>query len=110
MTSIRPCGPKRDAVRGATFDLLDGRPHAAFSSLPDVSYAFLNDEDRGKLQVRLCLYRDCCQRDASVWLTLLGLRSVVNMSWQRCSTVLAHAACKTDSQRDWCCSVGGRHT
>lgn len=59
MTSIRPCGPKRDAVRGATFDLLDGRPHTAFSALPDISYAFLNDHDRSRLQVWLCLPQVC---------------------------------------------------
>ena len=52
VTSIRPCGPKRDAVRGATFDLLDGRPHAAFGALPDIAYAFLNDHDRSRLQVQ----------------------------------------------------------
>ena len=55
MTSIRPCGPKRDAVRGATYDLLDARPHAAFGSLPGNAYAFLSDCDREKLQVRHCV-------------------------------------------------------
>ena len=59
VTSIRPCGPKRDAVRGATFDLLDGRPHAAFSALPGISYAFLNDHDRSRLQVRLHFPQVC---------------------------------------------------
>ncbi|KAK9830917.1 hypothetical protein WJX81_004774 [Elliptochloris bilobata] len=53
VTSIRPCGPKRDAVRGATFDLLDSRPHSAFSSLPGDAYSFLSDHDRDKLQGRL---------------------------------------------------------
>lgn len=55
MTSIRTCGPKRDAVRGATYDLLDARPHAAFGSLPGNAYAFLSDRDREKLQVRHCV-------------------------------------------------------
>ena len=64
VTSIRPCGPKRDAVRGATFDLLDGRPHAAFGSLPSTSYAFLNDDDRRKLQVWAPVLRDSSNRSA----------------------------------------------
>ncbi len=53
VTRIRPCGPKCDAVRGATFDLLDGRPADAFGGLPDGAWAFLSDRDRRALEARL---------------------------------------------------------
>ena len=53
LTAIRPCGPKRDAIRGATFDLLDSRGFGEFERLPSDAYAFLNDDDRARLQQRL---------------------------------------------------------
>lgn len=53
LTAIRPCGPRRDAIRGATFDLLDGRPFDQFDGLPSDAYAYLNDDDRARLQRRL---------------------------------------------------------
>ena len=53
VTDIRPCGPKRDAVRGATFDLLDGRPADAFAGLPSCAWASLSVRDRAALEARL---------------------------------------------------------
>jgi len=50
VTDIRPCGPKRDAIRGATFDLLDDRPFDAFAGLPSDAFAFINEQDRASAQ------------------------------------------------------------
>jgi hypothetical protein len=53
LTEIRPCGPKRDAIRAATYDLLDGRGWHEFHNLPSDAYACLNADDRARLQRRL---------------------------------------------------------
>jgi len=53
LTGIRPCGPKKDAIRGATFDLLDGRPWEEFQHLPPVSYSELNQDDKANLRNRI---------------------------------------------------------
>ncbi|KAF8058840.1 LSF2 [Scenedesmus sp. PABB004] len=53
LTSIRPCGPKRDAIRGATFDVLDDRPFEAFDHLPQDAWAGLNEQDKARLQERI---------------------------------------------------------
>ena len=53
LTDIRPCGPKWDAIRGATYDLLDGRGWDAFEHLPPVSYTELNDQDKENLHNNL---------------------------------------------------------
>eukprot|EP00877_Chromochloris_zofingiensis_P003265 jgi/Chrzof1/1293/Cz10g01150.t1 len=53
VTTIRPCGPKRDAVRGATYDLLDHRHWDVFERLGSDAYAFLNDDDRSHLRHRV---------------------------------------------------------
>jgi protein-tyrosine phosphatase len=53
LTSLRPCGPKRDAIRGATFDLLANESFDAFERLSSSAYATLNDEDRYALQYRV---------------------------------------------------------
>ena len=53
VTDIRPCGPKRDAIRGATFDLLDGRSWDDFFHIPDVSYSELNQTDKANLRDNL---------------------------------------------------------
>lgn len=53
LTSIRPCGPNKDAIRGATYDLLDDRPFDTFASLPDRTWAFMNDGDKARLQARM---------------------------------------------------------
>ena len=50
LTQIRPCGPRRDAIRAATYDLLDGRGWHEFQSLPQDAWAFLNEADRQRLQ------------------------------------------------------------
>jgi len=49
LTSIRPCGPKKHAVRAATFDLLhrhQGKHHHEFDHMPEEAFAFLNQQDR----------------------------------------------------------------
>lgn len=56
LTSIRPCGPKKDAIRGATFDLLDGRPWEDFFRIPDFSYSELNNNDKANLHKALDRY------------------------------------------------------
>lgn len=53
LTDIRPCGPKRDAIRGATYDLLDANDFAHFDRLPKDAYASLSPEDRHALQYRV---------------------------------------------------------
>lgn len=53
LTAIRPCGPKREAIRAATYDLLDSRGWHEFQHLPSDAYAFLNDDDRARLQHRI---------------------------------------------------------
>lgn len=53
LTDIRPCGPNRDAIRGATYDVLDDRHFDEFFNLPDRSWAFLNEQDKARLQQRI---------------------------------------------------------
>mmetsp|Transcript_38057 Transcript_38057/g.112697 ORF Transcript_38057/g.112697 Transcript_38057/m.112697 type:complete len:134 (-) Transcript_38057:1092-1493(-) len=53
LTDIRPCGPKRDAIRGATFDMLSGSHWDAFGQLGHDAWAGLSEEDRYALQWRL---------------------------------------------------------
>lgn len=53
LTDIRPCGPNKDAIRGATYDVLDDRHFDEFFNLPDRSWAFLNEQDKARLQHRL---------------------------------------------------------
>lgn len=53
LTDIRPCGPKRDAIRGATYDLLDQGAFDGFDRLPKESFATLSAEDRYALQWRV---------------------------------------------------------
>ncbi|KAJ9532050.1 hypothetical protein QJQ45_003781 [Haematococcus lacustris] len=57
VTSIRPCGPKREAVRGATFDLLSGQPMEAFARVPEDAYTQLQAEDQHALQWRILRQR-----------------------------------------------------
>ncbi len=45
-TTIRPCGPKRDAIRGATFDMLDHRDWREFERLPNDAWASLSDDQK----------------------------------------------------------------
>lgn len=53
LTSIRPCGPNQDAIRGATYDMLSGRPFEDFSNLPKEAYASIDEGDRYALQYRV---------------------------------------------------------
>lgn len=53
LTTIRPCGPKRDAIRGATFDLMDQRDWNAFDHLPQGAWASLNADDKRQIQGRV---------------------------------------------------------
>lgn len=53
LTKIRPCGPKWDAIRGATYDLLDNRGWDAFHHLPPASFTELNETDKANLRARL---------------------------------------------------------
>lgn len=53
LTSIRPCGPKREAIRGATFDLLSGRGWHDFFHEPSHAFASLNADDRARLWTKL---------------------------------------------------------
>lgn len=53
LTDIRPCGPKRDAIRGATFDLMSGAPQDQFERLHQEEWASLLEEDRYALQWRV---------------------------------------------------------
>ena len=53
LTEIRPCGPKKDAIRGATYDLLDDRGFDTFSHLPDISYSMLSQEQKADIRSKL---------------------------------------------------------
>jgi hypothetical protein len=75
LTDIRPCGPKRDAIRGATYDVLactavpnsngngqhvhsshghgNGADFNAFDGLPSDAFASLSEGDRFALQYRI---------------------------------------------------------
>lgn len=54
VTSARPCGPKRDAVRGASFDLarVPGVT-PPFEQLPEHAFSDLSAEERRKVQERV---------------------------------------------------------
>ena len=54
LTAVRPCGPKRDSIRGATFDLLDDRSWDEFAGLPEFAFSELNDDDRRAIQRKVC--------------------------------------------------------
>lgn len=53
LTGIRPCGPNKDAIRGATYDLLSGEDWNGFHHLPSHAFATLSDEDREVLRSKL---------------------------------------------------------
>ena len=53
LTAIRPCGPKKDAIRAATYDMLDDRGFDAFQHLPPESYAWLSPEQKSIVQHKL---------------------------------------------------------
>lgn len=58
LTSIRPCGPKRDAIRAATYDLLSSDDAEGFSRSSSDAYAALDDADRFALQYKVL--KGCC--------------------------------------------------
>ena len=53
LTGIRPCGPSKDAIRGATYDLLSGRPHEHFQHEPPHAFATLSSWDRDAIRAKL---------------------------------------------------------
>ncbi|KAI3430632.1 hypothetical protein D9Q98_005225 [Chlorella vulgaris] len=53
LTGIRPCGPNKDAIRGATYDLLSNRPHEHFQHEPDHAFATLSSQDRDVIRAKL---------------------------------------------------------
>eukprot|EP00798_Chlamydomonas_sp_ICE-L_P005012 gene5012-34797_t len=56
LTAVRPCGPKKDAVRGATFDLLDSRPFHDFEHLPGHAFATIDEDDKQALHSRISMW------------------------------------------------------
>lgn len=53
VTQMRPCGPKKDAVRGATYDLLRNEHMPRFEDLPGYAYTSLTPPERERLQQRV---------------------------------------------------------
>lgn len=53
LTDIRPCGPKRDAIRGATFDLCSGRPPHDFDQLDSNAFSGMSQHERDTLRHRV---------------------------------------------------------
>lgn len=54
LTSKRPCGPNKAAIRGATYDLAkDGPWKEPFESLPDVAFHDIADWERRLIQERV---------------------------------------------------------
>ena len=49
LTAVRPCGPKRDAVRGATYDLARTPATPPFESLPAHAFADLSHDERARV-------------------------------------------------------------
>ena len=50
LTSIRPCGPKKEAIRGATYDLHHPNHLDGFDRHPREAFARLSKEQRQALQ------------------------------------------------------------
>ncbi|ERN05405.1 phosphoglucan phosphatase LSF2, chloroplastic [Amborella trichopoda] len=54
LTSKRPCGPNKDAIRGATYDLAKNDPwKEPFESLPDHAFSGVADWERSLIQERV---------------------------------------------------------
>ena len=53
LTSIRPCGPKKEAIRGATYDLMSGRPADQFPREREEAWTALPEPDKLALQWRM---------------------------------------------------------
>lgn len=53
VTRLRPCGPRREAVRGATYDLAAAPGTAPFESLPGHAFEGMSEEERDRVEARL---------------------------------------------------------
>ncbi|KAK9864906.1 hypothetical protein WJX84_012294 [Apatococcus fuscideae] len=53
LTSIRPCGPKREAIRGATFDVLRGGTGENLMHLPPNAFDNVSRDERVEIQRRV---------------------------------------------------------
>lgn len=54
LTSKRPCGPNRRAIRGATYDLVKDEPwKEPFESLPENAFEDIADWERRVIQDRV---------------------------------------------------------
>ncbi|KAJ0044723.1 hypothetical protein Pint_06647 [Pistacia integerrima] len=54
LTSKRPCGPNRNAIRGATYDLAKNDPwKESFESLPEYAFEDIADWERKLIQERV---------------------------------------------------------
>lgn len=59
LTSKRPCGPNKRAIRGATYDLAKNDPwNEPFESLPEYAFANVSDWERKLIQERVRGLRD----------------------------------------------------
>ncbi|KAJ0101032.1 hypothetical protein Patl1_06740 [Pistacia atlantica] len=55
LTSKRPCGPNKKAIRGATYDLAKNDPwKEPFESLPEYAFEDIADWERKLIQERAC--------------------------------------------------------
>ncbi|GMH27105.1 hypothetical protein Nepgr_028948 [Nepenthes gracilis] len=58
LTSKRPCGPNKRAIRGATYDLAKNNPSKEpFESLPEHAFEDVSDWERKLIQERVCSLR-----------------------------------------------------
>lgn len=54
LTSKRPCGPNKRAIRGATYDLAKNDPRKEpFESLPEYAFADIADWERNLIRDRV---------------------------------------------------------
>ena len=54
LTSKRPCGPSKVAIRGATYDLAKDEPRKEpFETLPEVAFSDIADWERRLIQERV---------------------------------------------------------
>lgn len=53
VTGIRPCGPNKDAIRGATYDLLSNGHWDGFHQIPPHAWTRLDEAQRQQIQEKL---------------------------------------------------------
>lgn len=59
LTSKRPCGPNKRAIRAATYDLAKNDPHKeSFDSLPEHAFEGIADSERRLIQERVRALRE----------------------------------------------------